>query len=580
MFMIIRQKIVLFLFFVFFHYGAFSDVLPKEGRALHYNTVYFEEEVDRNAGRYELVLSDSTGVITKLSGKLPAFWISDLNWGAAYKWTLTAYSAGQTALYARTHTFSIRRIRYQNYDETRIDVRLNNKEKNAGGLISLDYTRSILTREGKPVWTIPEVDTFSIDKTFIRDLKITRDNTITFLTVLTPYEVDPDGRVLWKAPVPFVFNKDTVVYHHDFKKTNKGTYMVLGDKKIYRKVIGNFDEADLNKDPDVKMIDGVLYKKTVMSILLEFNLKNELIWYWDGNDYVTDEDLNYKRTLWNTPNFATHANAFGVNEEGTKIYVSFRNLSRIVRIDKKSKKVDWSYGESYPSGEATYPVNFKNQHDANVTRHNSIYILNNNGFQTQEGISSVMELRDNLQPGDNPLLWKFDLNFDTLTKGKTVSGGNIVELPNGNLLVTAGALNRVFEVSKEGEIVWDAFLYARGIQSAKWEPFLQYRGNWVKQLNWYHFITQSTPLKKMGKKYVTTVTITNTGNAEDFYDVEVHGENNKLLLKMSSQKVDKNQSFEKEMSFKAKKEDLKRISIVVRSVNSTQSKFINTTALE
>src|SRR6185503_1799810 len=144
-------------------------------------------------------------------------------------------------------------------------------------------------------------------------------------------------------------------------------------------------------------IDNVLYRRTLIGILLEFNKAGKLIWYWDANNYIKDVDLNHKKTPTGLPNFATHDNAFGENEEGTKVYVSFRDLSRIVKIDKKTKKAELSYGDKYPSGDAAYGNNlFKNQHDANVTRHNSIYIFNNNGAWGG-GISSIIELRDNLK---------------------------------------------------------------------------------------------------------------------------------------------------------------------------------------
>lgn len=139
---------------------------------------------------------------------------------------------------------------------------------------------------------------------------------------------------------------------------------------------------------------------------------------------------------------------------------------------------------------------FKNQHDANVTKHNSIYILNNNG-SWGGGISSVIELKDNLKSKkDTPWVWKFDLDFDTLSKGKTLNGGKVNELPNSNLLVCAGELNRIFEVTKNKEIVWDAFIYGKGKQDSVWVRMPQYRANWASQLNQFHFIPDISAVKK------------------------------------------------------------------------------------
>lgn len=160
------------------------------------------------------------------------------------------------------------------------------------------------------------------------------------------------------------------------------------------------------------------------------------------------------------PLFGTHANAFSENEEGTKVYIGFRDLSRIIKIDKQTKQVDLSYGERFPSGDGLYACHaFRKQHDASVTKHNSILLLNNDEKEVKR--SSVVELKDNVTGKDSAVIWKFNLDFDGPLNGKSVSGGNVMELPNSNVLVCAGVLNRVFEVSRTKEVVWDAFVQSK-----------------------------------------------------------------------------------------------------------------------
>src|SRR5689334_24059471 len=93
----------------------------------------------------------------------------------------------------------------------------------------------------------------------IRDLKITKDNTVTFLNGSFPLEIDLDGNILWMPPYPFILNSDTIVYHHDFKKTNRGTYMVMGNKKVYRKVLGDYSADLLRKEFETRVIDNQVY---------------------------------------------------------------------------------------------------------------------------------------------------------------------------------------------------------------------------------------------------------------------------------------------------------------------------------
>lgn len=570
-----KIRCVLLLFMQVYLLNA--EVLPVDKSEINYTTVYFEEEPLSDAVRYELLLfSDSLmqQQIKRSENSLPAFWLSDLMWAKKYYWKVNSFSSnGKIVKVSSFHQFSIMKITYQSYDEIRIDVNKNKKELHSGGLISLDYTRSIINRDGIPVWTIPPVDSIEVKNTHIRDLRITADNTITFLTIRVPYEIDFDGKLLWKAPFPCVFKGDTLVYHHDFKKTKRGTYMVLGERKVNRRLFGSFSEEELRMEPDAFKMNGLNYKKTLVTMLLEFDKDGRIIWYWDANEYLDDKDFNYKKNPNGVSNFASHANAFSENESGTKVYVGFRDLSRIVKVDKKTKKVEASYGERYPSGEARIQVKLNNQHDATVSGHNSIYVFNNNGFKTAEGVSNILELRDNMGTKDSAVLWNFALNFDQLTKGKSVNGGNIVELPNGNLLFCAGALNRVFEITKNKEILWDIFLYSRGINDTLWQDFVQYRANWIPQLNRPHFMLESvdSELKNVSKKN-KVIRITNTGNVDDVYTIEVYSDANTLY---KTYKTDKLRPFERSVqSLKINKNLCEKGFIIVKSNSGSVKKLL------
>lgn len=388
------------MLFSFFYFGLQSQEIPLENSVVYQNPLYFEEKLVAGATDYQLQIATdslmlSTSVIRTVTNTIPAFWAEGMTWGATYFWRVRAFNKDKQEVFAgKRHTFSLFKIRHQGFEEVKMDVKTNKEDKHGKGVIAVDYTKCVYDRQGRVVWTLPYMEGILNESMQIRDMKVTKDNTITFLTVFNACEVDLQGNLLWKAPFPFVFGSDTVMYHHEFKKTSRGTYMVLGNRKVYRKIQGSIPDEVIEKEMGIKMINGVLHKSVVVGMVLEFDKSGKLIWYWDANDYVTDEDMNFKKTRNGFPNFLTHDNAFGENEEGTKVYVSFRDLSRIIKIDKKTKKVELSIGEKYPSGEAMYGNNlFKNQHDANVTKHNSIYILNNNGFWGG-GISSVIELRE------------------------------------------------------------------------------------------------------------------------------------------------------------------------------------------
>lgn len=69
--------------------------------------------------------------------------------------------------------------------------------------------------------------------------------------------------------------------------------------------------------------------------------------------------------------------------------------------------------------------------------------------------------------------------------------GNVQPLPNGNILVTESTKNRIFEITPEGEIVWD-FISTFGITTGCHGIYRAYRYSpqyvkpliqWIENLN-------------------------------------------------------------------------------------------------
>ncbi len=552
---------------------GFGEIIPSEGSKLNYTSVYFESDLQTEAVGYALSLYsdvDLTHLVTHLKGPLPAFWVPALTWGNSYYWKITVYSKdGKEVAPAAVHHFSILKIKYSGADEVWLDVKTNKKESQSEGFISIDYTRSLYTRDGNPVWTFPEMPWVSTSTVQVRDLKVTKNNTLTFFNDQVPTEMDVYGTVLWSAPYPFISNTDTIFYHHDFKKTKDGTYMVLGNKKVYRKVSDNYTIEEL-KNFEIVRKDSSIYCKVLMTVLLEFNKEGKLVWFWDAGDYIKDVDLNYKKKRENAPLMAMHSTAFSINGAGTKIYISFRDLSRIVKLDKKTKRVELSYGEKFPSGDAILGNSlFRKQQDVFVTHHNSLLVFNSNSQDRSERwYSSVLEIKDNANPKDSLLLWKFALNFDVLTPGRTFNGGNVLELPNSNLLICTGSLARIFEITRSKEIVWDAMVKSRRPGDTTWQDMPQYKSNWVAELKRYYFITETKNITAANGIASLKLKIHNTGNADDSYQVQVFSEKKMPVYKTTVSAVKKETTVDKILNFNFVFKPGTSATIVVTSMNS------------
>lgn len=521
-----------------------AQVMPAEGASLHHSYVYFQDSLCAGAQQYELKVYSSERdfsdhrVYRTSKSKLPGAELQGLDWGNTYYWQYTVLFAGDKKLILPVHHFKIQEPVYQSFDTIAVSVLTNEKGKHAGGFIAVDYTRSVYDRQGKRIWTLPMIPGLVDERTHVRDLKFTKDNTVTFLTIPIPLEIDLSGNVLWRAPHPFIYEQDSILYHHEFQKTSRGTYLVLGDRKVWRRVPGAFAPEDLKTEFDVKIVNGEVYKKVLMTLVLEFSKDGKLLWSWDANTYVKDEDLNYKKTKRGFPNLATHANALRESADGKKIYVGFRDLSRIVKIDKQSGKVETSYGEKYPSGEAPLGNGlFLNQHDAFLTNHRSLIVFNNNGALSPTGVSSIIELRDPCGPKDSLLLWRFELNFDTLSTAKSMNGGSVAEFSNKNILLCGGSLNRIFEVTRDKKIVWDAFITARGKGDSQWQPMPQYRCHPVKEWKESHFMTELRSLTTKGTQTYYEVKLHNTGQQTEVCMIEFYNQAGKTIKEMRSTPV-------------------------------------------
>lgn len=561
-----------------FSTSAYCDVIPKDGQALNYVAVYFEEEFQKGAAQYELQLfrdsaSVEAGAIEQsVRNKIPAFWLK-LQWSHHYLWRIVSIQDDQQIIHqSAIHHFSIvSATNDAEFDDFKMDIIKNNTSLHSKGLLVLDCARGIYNYGGEAIWVLPHTPILLDKKAEVRDIRVTKDNTITFLTLNTGLEMDLDGNILWQLPSPFVFESDTISFHHDFKKTEKGNYIVLGNRMKYRKILGEYSKETIVSEFGVKEIEGQLYKKTELGLILEFNQKGELVWFWDADTYLTDEDLNTKKNPNGFPSLNSHMNAFSFNQDESKFYVGFRDLSRIIKIDKKSKKVEMQYGSGL---ETTYPKMandlFHNQHDASITSHKSILVFNNG---TMNEPSSVLELSE-AAPG-KPILWQFSLKYDSLSTGKSRKTGNVIELPNKNLLVCGGALNRNIEVSRDKKIVWDAFMIGKKTSDTIWQPVRQYRMNWVKELKRYYFLPElvNTVALKNDSLEITLF-IHNTGNASDAFVFSALSGNRDLVVKKTTKDIAAGNKTQVKIRLKEEKDANSKIILRIKSVHSKNVKRV------
>ena len=118
------------------------------------------------------------------------------------------------------------------------------------------------------------------------------------------------------------------------------------------------------------------------------------------------------------------------------LLVCLRNLDRVAVIDPQRKEVVWSWGE----GELDRP------HHPQLLENGNLLLLDNG---MHRGRSRVLEI----DPSERRIVWKYE--GDPPPSFFTRIMGSAQRLENGNTLITESQKGRIFEVTSEGEIVWE-----------------------------------------------------------------------------------------------------------------------------
>lgn len=153
-----------------------------------------------------------------------------------------------------------------------------------------------------------------------------------------------------------------------------------------------------------------------------------------SSGYLFEED---------TPLDILHTNAVewmekdipGFSGQGNML-ISVRQLNLIAVIDLSETKLIWSWG----SNDLIW------QHHPSLLPNGNILIFDN-GYGRE--YSRVVEL----DPRSKTIVWKFTANPPKEFYSRR--RGSCQRLPNGNTLITESNSGRVFEITKNGEIVWE-----------------------------------------------------------------------------------------------------------------------------
>jgi uncharacterized protein (UPF0248 family) len=247
-------------------------------------------------------------------------------------------------------------------------------------------------------------------------------------------EADWNGKVLWEIRHPD--------HHHHGILLRNGNVMLhcMGEvpEDIARRVKGGMVEKDMQSGQYAVRRDAEA-GKMYSDYLAEVTLTGETVWQWRTWEHLDPEadgiaEVQAPRTLW--------AQGNSVEElENGDILASYRPTSTVIRISRSTGKILWKLG----------PPTVAGQHAPTRLSSGNILIFDNGVHRLDDSVpySRVIEV----DPATSQIVWKYQdkptWNFFSPRMG------NAQRLPNGNTLITESSFGRLFEVTKEGETVWE-----------------------------------------------------------------------------------------------------------------------------
>lgn len=281
-------------------------------------------------------------------------------------------------------------------------------------------------------------------------------------------ELDWDGKTTWtfgeKAP------DGLARQHHDWARLPNGNTVVLSNL-----------EHPIKGFKQPRVLDDVIY---------EVNPAGAIVWKWVASEHLdefgfTPEQLKLVRNA-DTPDYL-HVNnlkVVGPNhwyEAGDQrfapdnLLIDSRNANFIIIIDRKTGKVVWNLGPNYPesatvssslSRKLPRPVDrTSGQHDAHIIPEGlpgagNLLVFDNEGEGgypsvplTVTGGSRVLEI----DPVKKEIVWQYsgEDSGEPSWGFRSAFISDARRLPNGNTFIDEGQSGRFFQITPDGQIVWE-----------------------------------------------------------------------------------------------------------------------------
>lgn len=256
----------------------------------------------------------------------------------------------------------------------------------------------------------------------------------------TPYgfglfKIDKDSNLLWKYSEPAHHDIDvapdgtiyTLIHYNEFSLPDEG--------KISNIETPFIDDYVVKLSPDGEELDRVNVVQAILDSKYDYLLRRKTEPPDDKRDPVHN----------NTVKVLSEALALAhPYAKAGQVLLSMKGLNLIALLDIELRKVVWA---------ARGP--WRAQHDPRFLENGNILLFDNRGNFGPGRRSQILEI----DPKTLNIAWSYKGTKDDIFESDV--RGMSQRLPNGNTLITESRLGRLFEITREGKIVWEFIVPAR-----------------------------------------------------------------------------------------------------------------------
>lgn len=280
------------------------------------------------------------------------------------------------------------------------------------------------------------------------------------LTNASVAEVNWDGEVQWQ----WGSQQNPVYQHHDMRRLANGHNLVM--------------------TADMRELNGFDYE-VIDNEVEEVDADGKVVWSWVAGDHLDEmgfsdvrlralkdsEDPDFLHLNTATPVGPNHWYDDGDQRFAPdNILINSRNANVTFIVDKQSGEIVWRVGPDFPAlqltGKLGRPVDQTvGSHDAHIIPEGlpgagNLLIFDNQGNAgfppSKQGFFSSSRVIE-VDPTTDKIVWQYTGNMSGRSSFTFYSSfiSSARRLPNGNTLIDEGQSGRLFQVTPEGDIVWE-----------------------------------------------------------------------------------------------------------------------------